>query len=475
LEEVKEQYPDKTETYHKDHHSRCKYYWTVEKHCLEKISTYGHPGIPPYRGTLQDEDGLSWLVFDKISARTFTGSNVTINNKEKDGTESVIRLIEPIAPCMQDLLDLDFLDHQEEPEHRLLNLASALGVAPKQSGDIRYIVHVLDKLIEQTLGILVHLHEAKIVHRDLKPGNLLIADGRVYLIDFGSAADLTTAGILNKNIGLSEKVAISPIYCAPEMFVNPSMPMVAVNFDCFSAALLFCQVLFQYLDERTDAGFFRQLAEADYSLDSWLETELQQDVRSTGLEQGLAVLAEVPGLWSFLQGMLLPDPRDRSSSKKALQDWKKIQKTMYNPQSQVSHGDVDGAYLTDVLESFELCSVGDLDSVSSASSSPLTVTRPLHYVATFRRNDPLGLVLAEMDGEIPQDMSESDQRLWKRVQDTALPGQVFVQGIVPGSQAEELGIFQVGDRLQGIGELPLAEGGFEKALGKFYFDSISTS
>jgi hypothetical protein len=43
-------------------------------------------------------------------------------------------------------------------------------------------------------------------------------------------------------------------------------------------------------------------------------------------------------------------------------------------------------------------------------------------------------------------------------------GEVFVNEVVPGGQADELGIFEVRDQLQGIGELTFTKGGFEKAV-----------
>ena len=73
-------------------------------------------------------------------------------------------------------------------------------------------------------------------------------------------------------------------------------------------------------------------------------------------------------------------------------------------------------------------------------------------------------MLAESDAELLEGMSKQDRLQWQAIQASALPGQVFVQGVVPGSQADQMAILQVGDRLQGVGELPLAEGGFEKAL-----------
>ena len=54
--------------------------------------------------------------------------------------------------------------------------------------------------------------------------------------------------------------------------------------------------------------------------------------------------------------------------------------------------------------------------------------------------------------------------MWKEATKGAVEGEVFVKEIIEGGQADELGIFEVGDRLQGIGELPFYDGGFEKAL-----------
>ena len=436
MPEIKNLLPNDKDEQQKGRYGRCKYYWTVERYCFETLRP--HQGLPEFIGTFRDEEGLEWLVFQKITATRDTKNP---------------------ALSMQDLIDMDLEDHQKHPEkNRLLNLSAALGVKPESDGD-EYLIRALDTLLEQILEILIHIHEQGIVHRDLKPGNLLVADGNIYLIDFGSAADLKTAGVLKQNIGLSEKVAISPIYAAPELFVDAYSPRSAVNFDCFSAALIFCQVLFQYLDERTDAGFFRQLAEADYSLDTWLETELAQDVRSTGLEQGLAILAYRPGLWNLLQKMLLSDPRDRISSKDALQAWKTLKGEAEAGKSVGEHAKLDGRYLADVLESFDLCSI-----VDDLMPDDAPVARPLHYVATFRRGEPLGLLLAESDADVLDNMSGSDIMKWREVQQNRLPGQVFVQGVVPNSQADEIGIFEVGDRLQGVGELPLREGGFEKAV-----------
>jgi serine/threonine protein kinase len=124
-------------------------------------------------------------------------------------------------------------------------------------------------------------------------------------------------------MGLDEGiVALSPVYAAPETFVkvdeNPT------SFDVFSAALIMCQLLFNLLDERTDAGFCQQLKDVEYNLDSWLEIELAATLRPAGLDDALEYLGERRGLWRILKRMLQPDPMQRLSSKEALEQFDEV-------------------------------------------------------------------------------------------------------------------------------------------------------
>lgn len=170
----------------------------------------------------------------------------------------------------------------------------------------------------------------------VKPGNLLCdpESQRLRIIDFGSAADLdpSTASKFSASnifsggkvrVGLDEGiVALSPVYAAPETFVkiedNPT------SFDVFSAALIICQLLFNLLDERTDAGFYQQLKDVEYNLDSWLENQLKAKLRPAGLDDALEYLGERRGLWRVMKRMLQPNPSKRISSKDVLAQFKEV-------------------------------------------------------------------------------------------------------------------------------------------------------
>jgi hypothetical protein len=58
-----------------------------------------------------------------------------------------------------------------------------------------------------------------------------------------------------------------------------SLTSIVVKFDYFSVALIYCQLLFQYLDERTDAGFHQQLQAANWNLNGTLRLCIHSFVR----------------------------------------------------------------------------------------------------------------------------------------------------------------------------------------------------
>jgi hypothetical protein len=194
-------------------------------------------------------------------------------------------------------------------------------------------------------------------------------------------------------------------------------------------------LLFSYLDERTDAGFHQQLKDVNWDLSTWLSNELGSKLRPSGLDHSLKYLSERQGLWGLLEQILSKDPAKRPNAKQSIERLENILK---------GEGPEDSPFFTMVLESLELCLIP-------------TISRPLHYVATFSRKQSLGLVLSETD-------DDEKNPEWVEATKFAQSGEVFVKDVVKGSQADELGIFEVGDQLQGIGDLPFVSGGFEKAL-----------
>jgi serine/threonine protein kinase len=399
----------------KERATRCRYYWEVEEHVFSKLRP--HPQLPPYLGPSGE-----WMLFELIGSSS--SSNNSNNNNKDDGT------LVP-APTLSDLMKLD----ADQNPLALKNVCQALTCDS--------YADALDRILLSLLTVLTHVHKYEIVHRDIKPSNLLVHNGTLLLMDFGSAADLepTKGDLLKRRKGLEDwqRVAVSPIYAAPEIFIDiynhPS------GFDIFSSGLLFCQFVFSLLDERMDAGFHQQLEGTDWDLNEWLSNELAGDLRPQGLSQALEYLAERQGLWTLLEDMLAKDPSKRPSAKKALKRFQAILLKEDGPQ--------DGPFFEMVIESMESCEIPE--------EVPPAVSRPLHFVATFSRKQPLGLVLSERD-------DENESPVWKESTKEAEQGEVFVKELVVGGQAEELGIFEVGDRLSGIGELAFRYGGFEKAV-----------
>lgn len=440
---------------------RCLYYWQVENHCFTKLPA--HPQLPPFYGR-HDE----WMVFG------FVGETTTEKREPQSGSGDdgwpARKTVHIPAPTLQDLMDLDRTDPQQ-----LRHVAEALGTS--SHGE------TLDRLVPALLTILQHVHKHRVVHRDVKPGNLLVHNGTVLLIDFGSAADLDpstpdrafAAGGLGarmllqpqRRVGLegggNDRVAVSPMYAAPEVFI--SLHDAPTAFDVFSAALVVCQLLFGYLEDRVDAGFHQQLEEsAGWDINVWLNNELGTKLRPAGLDRALEYLGNRPGMWRLLGDMLSVQPTDRPTATQALKRWQEIMEAKdrieRDEEDAVSRAERDGPFFAMVLEALETCEIP-------------SISRPLHFVATFARSQSLGLILSEMvgDGDETQlDDADDDGtakancQLWKEATKDAMAGEVFVKEIVPGSQADQLRIIEVGDRLAGIGELPFIDGGFERAV-----------
>eukprot|EP00540_Astrosyne_radiata_P006569 CAMPEP_0116832662 /NCGR_PEP_ID=MMETSP0418-20121206/6014_1 /TAXON_ID=1158023 /ORGANISM="Astrosyne radiata, Strain 13vi08-1A" /LENGTH=864 /DNA_ID=CAMNT_0004462043 /DNA_START=501 /DNA_END=3095 /DNA_ORIENTATION=- len=430
---------------------RCQYYFNVEKHCMEKIRSSKRPTpfITDYLGSyMDDKDGLEWMVFSMIS------------QPSEDTTP---------APSLADIMGLDQDDKENNRQegHHLQHVQEALGL-----GSNAALADTLDTVLSSLLRGLDAIHGMKIVHRDMKPGNLL-CDAKqksLVLIDFGSAADMEPTkrrrlGFGGKiRVGLEEgnAVAVSPIYAAPEVFIKQDS--TAFAFDVFSAALVFCQLLFNCLDERTDAGLHQQLEDAGWDLDAWLSRTLSSKVRPNGLEDALYYLADRKGLWGLLGRMLKRDPFLRISSRDALATWDAISEGENPKKIKVE----DGPYFDSVIRLIDSCEV--LNEIpyyqSSLDETKPEEPRPLHFVASFRRGMPLGLLLGEVGGSNAEEELEGEElQKWKAAAGASRGGDVLIQRVIKGSQAEALGVFEIGDALQGVGDLPLTRpGGLETVL-----------
>ncbi len=72
------------------------------------------------------------------------------------------------------------------------------------------------QIAHSILAAIAHAHQRDIIHLDLKPGNILIDQtGKVRLIDFGCAKDLTLESITHVDARLG-----TPHYMAPEQFMG---------------------------------------------------------------------------------------------------------------------------------------------------------------------------------------------------------------------------------------------------------------
>lgn len=290
----------------------------------------------------------------------------------------------------------------------------------------------------------------------------------------------------------SSIVAVSPIYAAPETFVR--WDRAPLNFDTFSCALIFCQLLFNLLDERTDAAFHQQLEFAKYDLDTWLEREFESTMLPAGVDDALAYLAQRPGLWRLLIDMFNANPERRASSEEALRRFDKILAAAADKgTADVNIEEADGEFFASIIRSIEQDEIirsieQEKENAAAAEKGPaaaesvvveeetvstepaFVVPRPLHYVASFARSVPLGLILAEYDPADDETTEDDDQdddadaEAWERATRGAKAGEVYVKGIAEGGQADEMGIFEVGDRLRAVGEVPVFDNGFGFAV-----------
>jgi serine/threonine protein kinase len=464
----------------KERAKRCLHYLQVERDCYERMmmtphskdssstnSTHHHSSpIPTYIGTFLDHtNNYEWIVLNFIGR---------------------CNPVQQPAINLADAIYTDWIQQHKvnsaSQNHHLAVLQRELGLLTLSTteDDVAFsFQHTLDTLFISLFTAISYIHQHNIVHCDIKPANILLdpSTSSLVVLDFGSSVLLgKKPSLLSWMDEEQQIIAISPMYAAPEgTFVRSSKNKAPFAFDVYSAGLIFCQLLFNLLDDRTDAAFHQQLRETNHDLDLWLSSKaLASKVRPLGLEAGLTYLADRPGLWNILRGTLRADPEQRYTAAEALRTFHRIIKNFDKEKLQ----ETDGPYFQSVISNLvELCSYDDIieeesidsDSCSISSMALKSTSRPLHFVATFDRTQSLGLILSEADEEKDD---EKENELWKKAISnrrdacTLVGGEVFIRGLVKGGQAETMGdgIFEIGDRLVGVGEIPIYGGGFDKVV-----------
>ena len=220
--------------------------------------------------------------------------------------------------------------------------------------------------------------------------------------------------------------AVSPIYCAPELFIAPDRS--PYNFDVFSAGLIWFSYAMRLADAKQIASFKQQLELADFDLNFWLQANLRATVRADGHEEGLRYFSRYGcAPWRLVARMLTMRPEDRPSAAECLAEVEKWQvEEGKGGGGAGDEGEVTSvdSFIKAIFSSSEDGSIGGgLDSCEIPSSAAA------HTVTTqFRAGRPLGLVLA----------------------DDAMRSGVYVMEVSPRTQAERNGRALVGDRLVSV-------------------------
>jgi TolB-like protein/Tfp pilus assembly protein PilF/predicted Ser/Thr protein kinase len=135
-------------------------------------------------------------------------------------------------------------------------------LAEVAAGSTLALDDILD-LVAQAADALAEAHDRGVVHRDLKPSNLMVADGRLKILDFGLAqmeprvSDQATTWTRDAGRPLAGTFAGTPDYMSPEQALG--QPLDARS-DIFSLGVVFYELL---AGGRPFAGdTFVQLADA---------------------------------------------------------------------------------------------------------------------------------------------------------------------------------------------------------------------
>ncbi len=101
----------------------------------------------------------------------------------------------------------------------------------------------VDETVEHAKGLaagLEHAHQAGVVHRDVKPENILLADGRAILADFGIARLVAASGA-ERHLSTTGLVIGTPAYMSPEQATAD--PKTDARSDLYSLGCVMFEML----------------------------------------------------------------------------------------------------------------------------------------------------------------------------------------------------------------------------------------
>jgi serine/threonine protein kinase len=149
-------------------------------------------------------------------------------------------------------------------EDSLKPLAIALRIE-NFDGGVNSVQNLATEVAVQLLTCCKALEESGIAHRDVKPNNLLVRDGRLCLIDLGSAAAM---GFTSRTGFDENKACWTTAYAPPELFIDVARWAV---YDVYSVALILLRMVFPPLWDGGDfESFSGAYQAAGYDLDAWL-------------------------------------------------------------------------------------------------------------------------------------------------------------------------------------------------------------
>ena len=102
-------------------------------------------------------------------------------------------------------------------------------------------------IVKKVLSGIISLHDAGYIHRDIDPSNIMITkDGKVKLIDFGIAKQISTLKTVDRNLTTAGQFMGKPQYAAPELCLgdvkNHNKPT-----DIYSIGIMLFQLIVGHL------------------------------------------------------------------------------------------------------------------------------------------------------------------------------------------------------------------------------------